>query len=46
MSRKKEFFKRVQNLEDSDIEEGIRSGDPYIICDLLEKKKVEQTVFI
>ncbi len=39
MSRKKEFFDRVQNVTDSDIEKDIRSGNPYTICDILEETR-------
>lgn len=39
MSRKKGFFGRVQNVTSPDIEKGIRSGNPYIICDILEETR-------
>lgn len=32
-----EFFDRIRNLVDPNVEKGINSGDPYTICDLLEE---------
>ena len=34
-----EFFKRIKAIRNPEIENGIKSGDPYEICDLLEKTK-------
>ena len=34
-----EFFKNIKNIVNPDVEEEINSGDPYILCDLLEKTK-------
>jgi len=34
-----DFFARITNIRNPEIEKGINSGDPYIICDLLEKTK-------
>ena len=39
MNRNKKFLDRVQNVTDPNIEEGIRSGNPYTICDILEETK-------
>lgn len=42
MERKKGnegFFNRIQTIRDPKIEEGINSGNPYTICDLLEETK-------
>lgn len=39
MKQKEEFFNRVKNVTDSEIEKDMNSGDPYTICDLLERTK-------
>ena len=39
MDENVEFFSRIKNITDSKIQEGINSGNPYTICDLLEKTK-------
>lgn len=39
MSTKNEFFSRIQNITNSEIEERINSKDPYTICDVLEETK-------
>lgn len=39
MKQKKEFFYRVKNIIDPEIENAINSGNPYTVCDLLEKTK-------
>lgn len=39
MSTKTEFFSRIQNITNPEIEERINSKDPYIICDVLEETK-------
>lgn len=36
---KNEFFSRIQNIIDPNIEDKINSKDPYVICDLLEQTK-------
>lgn len=37
MNKDLEFFERVKTITDPKIEEGINSGNPYTICDILEK---------
>lgn len=39
MSTKTEFFSRIQNITNPEIEERINSKDPYTICDVLEETK-------
>lgn len=39
MDRNNGFFDRIKNVEDPEIKKGIESGNPYTICDLLEKTK-------
>lgn len=39
MEKNNDFFNRVKNLVEPEIEKGINSGNPYTICDLLEKTK-------
>lgn len=39
MKPKEEFFNRVKNVTDSEVEKSINSGNPYTICDLLEETK-------
>ncbi len=39
MNRNDDFFNRIENIEDPEILKGIESGEPYTICDLLEKTK-------
>lgn len=39
MKQKEEFFKRVKNVTDPEVEKSINSGNPYTICDLLEETK-------
>lgn len=34
-----DFFKRIKDIRNLDIEKEIESGDPYVICDLLESTK-------
>lgn len=37
MNKNEDFFARIKNITDPEIEKDINSGDPYVICDLLEK---------
>lgn len=37
MKQKEEFFNRVKNVTDTEVEKSINSGNPYTICDLLEE---------
>lgn len=39
MKDRKEFLKHTRKIEDPKIEEKIKSGNPYTICDLLEETK-------
>lgn len=39
MKQKEEFFNRIKNVTNPEIEKAINSGDPYEICDLLERTK-------
>lgn len=39
MDTKNAFFSRTRNIVDPEIEEKIKSGNPYTICDLLESTK-------
>lgn len=39
MNKDNEFFNRIKSVEDPEIRKGIESGEPYEICDLLEKTK-------
>lgn len=39
MNKNNKFFNWVKDVVDPEVEEGINSGNPYIICDLLEKTK-------
>lgn len=39
MKENDDFFKRLQDSTYSEIEKGVNSGDPYTICNLLEKTK-------
>lgn len=39
MEKNKKFFNSIKNIANPEIEEKINSGNPYIICDLLEETK-------
>ena len=39
MSARNEFLNRIQNITNPETEEKINSGDPYVICDVLEETK-------
>lgn len=39
MKKKEEFFNRIKNVTNPEVEKAINEGNPYTICDLLETTK-------